>query len=258
MDKLIARHNYKYLSWQEKYPLGNVKLDPDVNTTWFPLLYKLVTNKKYLNIEKELSKLTLEGKQIYPYPDLLYYAFKLVEFNRVKVVFVGQDPYFNSEKNIPQAMGLSFSIPLGITIPSSLKNIFQNMIKYDHLDSFPEHGNLEFLALQGCLFLNTALTVIDGQKNIHSQLWEWFTDEIIQILSDELNNIVFVLWGAPALKKINLINTDKHHVIISSHPSGLSCDKPLKEYPAFNNKDHFGEINKYLKDHDKQEIIYGI
>lgn len=252
------KNEYKYKSWQEKFPDSKVHLEPDVNSTWLTLFSQLTSDPKFSKIEEKLSELVKNGSIIYPYPDLVFFAFKLTQFDKLKVVFIGQDPYFNSENGIPQAMGLSFSVPIGLTIPSSLDNIFRNMIKFGHLSSMPKHGNLEFLAYQQCLFLNTALTVIDGQKNIHSSLWKWFTDEIIKQISNELDHVIFVLWGGPALEKLSLIDVDKHEVIVSSHPSGLSCNKPLKNYPAFNDFDHFDTINKLLTKYNETNIVYGL
>ena len=171
-------------------------------------------------------------------------------------------PYFNFQcvngKKYPEAMGLSFSVPVGIPIPSSLKNIYNNAIKYDHFYEYPKHGNLEFWAYQGCLLLNTALTVKEKDKNCHSKLWSKFTNYIITKISNNHEKIVFVLWGAPALSKLDLIDTDKHAVVISSHPSGLSNNSPLGKYPPFSSIDQFGQINKLLKKFGKEEIIWQI
>lgn len=255
---MLSLNNYKYKSWKEKYPDGDVNLEPDVNSTWIPLFYQLISDQRYSVIEGKLSDLVKKGVKVYPYPDLVFFAFKVTQFNKLKVVIIGQDPYFSSEEGIPQAMGLSFSVPLGIDIPSSLENIYKNMVEFGHLSSFPKHGNLEFLAYQGCLFLNTALTVTDKEKNSHAAMWKWFTDEIIKKISDGTEGIIFLLWGGPALEKLQLIDINKHDVIISSHPSGLSFSKPLKQYPPFRDNDHFGEINKLLRKQGKQEIIYGL
>jgi len=256
----VKKNQYPYKNWKQTIGNGDATIlyCPDVNTTWWPLLKTLIDDHRYKNIVETLIDLTNKNNKIYPYPELLYYAFKLTILDDLKVVILGQDPYFNSENNIPQAMGLSFSVPVGLTIPSSLDNIYKNMVKFNHINKKPAHGNLEFLAAQGCLFLNTALTVLDGQKNCHSQMWKWFTDDIIEKISEITNNIVFVLWGKPALDKLKLIDTSKHHIVISSHPSGLSCNKPLGTYPSFNDCDHFGEINKYLEKNGKQPIVYGI
>ena len=104
--------------------------------------------------------------------------------------------------------------------------------------------------------INTSLTVQHGLKNSHAKYWIPFTDKLIKYMSDKLENIIFVLWGAPALKKAKLIDCEKHHVIVSSHPSGLSYTRPLRQYKSFIQQDHFGIINKYLKQHGKQEIIW--
>jgi uracil-DNA glycosylase len=94
--------------------------------------------------------------------------------------------------------------------------------------------------------LNSALTVIKNNKNIHQDLWRWFTNGIIKYISYNKEHVVFVLWGSDAYNKLNLIDLDKHDAIITSHPSGLSANKPMKEYPAFNTFDSFGQVNKYL------------
>ena len=204
-----------------------------------------------------------DGKiKIYPYPNLLFNAFILTPLSNVKVVILGQDPYHCNEihhdKIIPQAMGLSFSVPKGMKIPSSLQNIYKNLLKYKHIEIKPNHGNLSFWAYQGCLMLNTSLTVQHSYPNSHSKYWLPFTDKIIKYISNKLNNIVFVLWGNPALNKLNLIDQNKHKIIISSHPSGLSYNKKLKNYDSFENTDHFGEINKYLKEKNKKQIIWQV
>ena len=155
-------------------------------------------------------------------------------------------------------MGLSFSVPIGIPIPSSLKNIYKNAIEYGHFFRYPDHGNLEFWAFQGVLLLNTALTVQKGHKNSHSSIWSDFTNAIIEKISNKMNGIVFVLWGAPALTKLSLIDTKKHEILISSHPSGLSNNKQLGKYPAFSSIDQFGTINKLLKKCGKEEIVWQI
>src|SRR5688500_10392851 len=127
---MLSIENYKYKSWQEKFPNGRVNLEPDINSTWLPLFWQLISDPRYSDIEKKLSDLVKKGVKIYPVPDLVYSAFKFTPFDNLKVVIIGQDPYFRSENGIPQAMGLSFSVPFGIKIPSSLDNIYNNMIKY--------------------------------------------------------------------------------------------------------------------------------
>ena len=153
-------------------------------------------------------------------------------------------------------MGLAFSVQPSIPLPSSLKNIFNNMKKFGHIKNIPTNGDLTYLAKQGCLLINSALTVFEKKANSHSKLWQWFTDYIIEYLSDNYENLIFVLWGAFAYKKNKFINTDKHKIIVSSHPSGLSYNKPMKSFPAFSDNDHFGQINEYLEKFNKPKLIY--
>jgi uracil-DNA glycosylase len=194
----------------------------------------------------------------FPYPSLVFNTFYLTPLSHVKVVILGQDPYFNLQKNIPEAMGLSFSVPLNVPIPSSLNNIFKNLLKFKHIDAIPAHGNLENWAHQGVLLLNTALTVQHKFPNSHSDEWKSFTNFIIKKISSTNNNVVFILWGNPALSKFNLIDNKKHHVIISSHPSGLSCNNKLKNYSAFVDQDHFGLANSYLISHSIKPIDWNL
>lgn len=257
---MFSVDDYKNIkSWKETYPDNKVILKfGSISTSWNGFMKDILEKTNIKELENKLSEQMKKEKSIYPYPDMLFSAFTYTNYNDVKVVIVGQDPYFKLESGVPQAMGLSFSVPVGIQVPSSLDNIYKNMLKYKHISVVPKHGNLQFLANQGCLFLNTSLSVTDNEKNSHSDIWKNFTDSIIVKLSSEKQKIVFVLWGAPAFEKYNLIDRKKHKIIVSSHPSGLSCNTPLKTYPAFNNCDHFGQINEYLKENGIQQIIYGM
>lgn len=249
--------------WLTKYKDGKIVLPRNSHDdSWSPLFDKLFIDPKMAKLEEKLSSemmMSADSYKLYPKPDYVFRSFMMTKFSEVTVVFLGQDPYFNSEKyedvDVPQAYGLSFSVMDGFSIPSSLSNIYKNLVKYGHLETEPSGGCLDFWAYQGCLMLNTALTVLDGQKKCHSSIWRWFTDEVIRYISKHRDHVVFVLWGADAYEKINLIDQDKHDVIISSHPSGMSADKPMKDYPAFNKNDHFGKINMFLKKH-KQHMIY--
>lgn len=267
MEYLLSTQNYNFKTWGEKFIDNKVKIfDLPLSEKWRNNFFKdLKKDVDCDKIESQLSNMLkkTDGKiEIFPYPELLFSAFNHTDFNKIKVVIVGQDPYFNSQcvnnKMLPEAMGLSFSVPVGIPIPSSLKNIYKNAIQYEHFYKYPTHGNLEFWAYQGCLLLNTALTVQKGHKASHCSMWADFTDTIIKNISDKKDGIVFVLWGAPALSKLNLINTKKHKVLISSHPSGLSNNKCLGKYPAFSSIDQFGTINDLLKKCGKEEIIWQI
>lgn len=251
---MLSKDDYKYESWGERFSTSKVDLGLiEIDGSWEELLAEEREKEYFERLNRYLSKclrVTSNKIKIYPYPNLVFNSLNLTPFEKIKVVILGQDPYHNNElvkdKIVPQAMGLSFSIPVGIPLPSSLSNIFKNLIKFDHIKEKPDHGNLESWADQGCLMLNTSLTVQHGYPNSHSKFWKQFTCTIISKVSRELDNVVFLLWGSPALEKLKLIDTSKHKTIISSHPSGLSCNKPLRSYKPFLEEDHFGKTNKFL------------
>lgn len=263
----LTKEKYsQYLDWDEKYPDDKVKLSYNyIDRSWKKIFDKLTSDSRFKYIEDELSR-ELEDTDgeclIYPKPDVVFKAFSYVSLEDVRVVFIGQDPYFNHElylnKKIPQAMGLCFSVPENFKQPSSLDNIYKSLVKHKHISSMPKTGNLEFWAHQGCLMLNTALTVKEKEIKCHYKIWKWFTDELIRYISSNTSGVVFVLWGLDAYSKITFIDQDKHEVVISSHPSGMSADKPMREFPAFNNLDHFGVINKKLLRLKKKPVIWKI
>ena len=239
-----------------------------VNHTWRKMLDELFADNDMVeHIENEINETLsqLDDKtMLYPKYSCIFKAFEMFSFQNTKVVFIGQDPYFNSMSvnncRVPQAYGLSFSVPSDFPIPSSLVNIYKNMLKFGHLKKMPSHGCLDSWAFQGCLMLNTSLTVIDGSnnKNCHSHVWKKFTDNVIKYISDNIDFVVFVIWGNEAVKKLQLIDLDKHYATISSHPSGLSSNKKMGSYDAFMDVDHFGKINKQLVEHNKSPIIFNI
>ena len=188
--------------------------------------------------------------KVFPYPDLVFNAFNLTPLDEVKVIIIGQDPYLNNEMEdnmiVPQAMGLSFSVPVGIKIPSSLKNIYKNLKKFGHIKTLPKHGNIESWAWQGVLLLNRALTVQAGHAKSHISGWSHFTQKAVEYISSNCDHVVFLLWGSPAQSVEECIDTTKHNVIKSSHPSGLSANSICQGTPPFNNVDHFGKTNEYL------------
>ncbi len=184
------------------------------------------------------------NKTIYPPKDQIFNAFDLSSFENTKVIILGQDPYHNEG----QAHGLSFSVPKGVSIPPSLRNIYQELLS--DLDITPsQSGNLTHWASQGVLLLNSVLTVEKNSPGSHAKSgWVDFTDTVIDILNDKKQNLVFLLWGAYAQKKAELIDQNKHLVLTAAHPSPFSAHK------GFFGCKHFSQTNDYLKMHNQQPI----
>lgn len=176
---------------------------------------------------------------ILPPPKLLFNAFNLVPFSRVKVVILGQDPYHNVERGIAQAMGLSFSVPQGVTPPPSLKNIFKEIERDLGLNP-PKSGDLSAWASEGVLLLNALLSVELNKPLSHKGFgWEIFTDRVIEILSRKREKLVFMLWGNYARGKKGLIDTRKHFILEAPHPSPLAR--------GFVGCGHFNKCNEILR-----------
>ena len=183
---------------------------------------------------------------IYPPAPLLFHAFNFTPLNKVNVVILGQDPYHGAG----QAMGLAFSVPDGVTIPPSLRNIYKE-IESDLGVEQPASGNLTNWAKQGVLLLNTTLTVEEGKAGSHQgRGWEQFTDMVITTISEEREHVVFMLWGAHAAKKADLIDEGKHLILTAPHPSALSAHR------GFFGCRHFSQCNEYLKNHAIEPIAW--
>ena len=182
----------------------------------------------------------------FPPKYLIYNAFEKCNLNDLKVVIIGQDPYHGDG----EANGLCFSVNEGIKIPPSLKNIFAEINTDFDMIFLPTNGNLERWAQQGILLLNASLTVRKDEANSHKHLkWNVFTDSLINYLSDNCENIVFLLWGSFAQKKGIKINREKHLVLECGHPSPLSANRGF----WFGNM-HFSQTNIYLKSIGKTPI----
>ncbi|XP_031496159.1 uracil-DNA glycosylase, mitochondrial-like isoform X1 [Nymphaea colorata] len=218
--------------------LGSFKLEELlVEETWLEALPGEF-QKPYMKNLCRFVECEVGGKlAIYPPPFLIFNALNSTSFDRVKVVIIGQDPYHGPG----QAMGLSFSVPQGVKMPSSLLNIFKEL-QADVGCSIPSHGNLEHWAIQGVLLLNAVLTVRQHQANSHAKRgWEVFTDAVIQTISRKKRGVVFLLWGNSAQEKTRLIDVSKHHVLKSAHPSGLSAHR------GFFGCRHFSRTNQILE-----------
>lgn len=197
-----------------------------------PLILENTTQSLFAFIEQERKTY-----EVYPKESLVFNAFKLTPFQDIKVVILGQDPYHN----VGQAHGLSFSVPDTVAFPPSLKNIFTELSTEIEGFSIPTSGDLTKWAKQGVLLLNAILTVRAHEASSHQKRgWEEFTDLIIQQISNELEHVVFILWGAFAHKKSKLIDSSKHLVIKSAHPS------PLSVYRGFWGSKPFSKANDYL------------
>lgn len=184
------------------------------------------------------------GKTIFPPPNEVFSAFALTDFENVKVVILGQDPYHG----LNQAHGLAFSVKVGIEPPPSLVNIYKELAT-DVGFQIPQHGYLVDWAKQGVLLLNTVLTVEQGKAHSHAEIgWERFTDKVIEQLNSHRENLVFLLWGSHAQKKGRFIDRHKHCVLTAPHPS------PLSAYRGFLGCRHFSQANAYLRANGIEEI----
>lgn len=214
--------------------------------SWSKVLEEEFNKAYFINLSETVAKFYAKEKnRVFPPEEFIFRAFYLCSFNAVKVVILGQDPY----PTYGNANGLSFSVADSVkVIPKSLKNIFLE-VENDLASNFPKNGNLERWAKQGVLLLNSILTVEEGRPNSHKEIgWEQFTDSIINKLSTEKLNLVFLLWGTKALAKKEMIDCNKHLVLIAPHPS------PLSAYRGFFGCKHFSKTNQYFQKIGKTEI----
>lgn len=209
--------------------------DVQIEESWKQVLSEEFEKPYFQHVREYLRREKQKEKIIYPPGSLIFNAFNITPFDNVKVVILGQDPYHGPH----QAMGLSFSVPQGITAPPSLKNIFKE-IQNDLGVPPPDHGDLTHWAEQGVFLLNAMLTVERGKAGSHQNIgWQTFTDAVIKKISDLKDGIVFLLWGKFAQSKAPLINQLKHHVLQSAHPSPLAGNR-------FFDNHHFSRTNELL------------
>ena len=203
------------------------------------------------NIGEFIKTFTIQILNVFQMKKDVLNAFKYFKLQDTNVVILGQDCYINSIKKdgieIPQANGLAFSVNKEHKIPPSLKNIYKEMAESINDFTIPNDGDLTYLAKQGVL-LNCALTVKKGSSNSYAKIWKSVTDKIIKYISDNNDNIVFILWGNFAKSKVELINTDKHCIIEGRHPSPLSARYNKKgTEESFFGHNYFNRCNDYLK-----------
>ena len=207
----------------------------DIQNDWTELL-KPEFEKPYFKQLAQTVNTAYKTQTAYPPAKLVFNAFKLCSLAQVKVVIIGQDPYHQ----VGQANGLCFSVNDGIRIPPSLMNIFKELKTDIPNFELPQSGNLEKWAAQGVLLLNAILTVEAGKPGSHKDYnWQTFTDTVIKLLSDQKENLVFLLWGNFAMAKRELIDGNKHFILTAAHPS------PLARGAYFGSK-HFSKTNNYL------------
>ncbi|AUS06622.1 uracil-DNA glycosylase [Pseudotamlana carrageenivorans] len=216
----------------------------EIHSSWKPYLVNEF-EKPYFQTLEDFVASEYKNHACYPPKNEIFNAFDACPFEDVKVVILGQDPYHA----FGQANGLCFSVNDGVKHPPSLVNIFKE-IETDLDKAYPITGNLERWAKQGALLLNATLTVRAHEAGSHQKKgWEHFTDAVIKTVSDKKENVVFLLWGGYAKKKVKLIDGKKHKIITSGHPSPLSANRGY----WFGNK-CFSTTNTYLHDIGKKEI----
>ncbi|WP_174734732.1 uracil-DNA glycosylase [Mesobacillus harenae] len=220
---------------------------PEITNNWKPIIEKEM-EKPYFRKLRGFLEDQYAHEVVYPAKEDIFNALKYVDFKKVKVVILGQDPYHGPG----QAHGLSFSVQPQEQIPPSLKNIFKEL-QTDLGCDIPNNGYLKKWADQGVLLLNTVLTVRKSEAHSHRDKgWELFTDQLIAHLNERENPVIFILWGKPAQSKLKIINTNKHLAITSPHPSPLSARR------GFFGSRPFSKVNEYLRELNEKEIDWQI
>ena len=218
-----------------------------LNNQWDELLCEEFKKEYYLKL-REFLKIEYANYRIFPSMYDIFNALKYTDYKDVKVVILGQDPYHE----IGQAHGLCFSVLDHVPLPASLKNIFKELAT-DLNIPYPKTGNLTKWAKQGVLLLNTVLTVREHYANSHKNKgWEIFTNQVIELLNQRDESIIFVLWGNDAKQKKSLITNPKHFILTASHPS------PLSAFNGFFGCKHFSKINEILQKNHQLPIDWSL
>ena len=219
-----------------------LKINSIISEKWKKILHSEFSKGYFKSLNNFLIE-EYKNYTVYPKKEHIFAAINKTEFEKVKIVIIGQDPYHG--KN--QANGIAFSVNDNITNPPSLKNILKELA--DDLNKDTKHVNLVDWANQGVLLLNSILTVRESFPRSHKNKgWEVFTDFLIESLVNERKNLIFIIWGAQAKKKIKSINLTNHYILESPHPS------PLSSYRGFFGCKHFSKANKILRNLNKKEI----
>lgn len=218
-----------------------------IGNEWDEILKEEFSKEYFYNLLCNVNKVYQE-RTVFPKKEQVFNAFRYTPYNKLKVVILGQDPYHG----VGEAEGLSFSVPLGIKKPPSLINIFKEL----HADlgiEMPVNGSLHQWAKEGVLLLNAVLTVIkDNPASMRNMGWETFTDNVIKIINAKEEPVVFILWGAFARSKKNLITNPHHLIIESAHPS------PLSAYNGFFGSRPFSKTNNFLRERNIEPINWEI
>lgn len=208
----------------------------NINNDWQKIIESEIKKEYFNNLIKYLCK-EYNNSTVYPPKNQIFKALALTPFKNIKIVILGQDPYYKPN----QANGLSFSVNKGVKLPPSLKNIYKEL-ENDLNISTPNHGDLTQWAKEGVLLLNSTLTVENSKPNSHKDIgWQKFTDYIIKSINEKNDPVVFMLWGGFAISKSYLVNENIHKVLTAPHPS------PLSAYRGFFNCKHFSKANNFLK-----------
>ncbi len=219
-----------------------------LHSSWKILLKDEFKKEYFKNLESFLTQEEQNQEVIYPPKENIFEALNQTPLNKVRVVLIGQDPYHGEG----QAHGLSFSVLEEVKIPPSLRNIYKEIADDLKLE-IPLHGNLTSWAREGVLLLNDVLTVRKSEAASHQKKgWEIFTNKIIELVDSECENVVFILWGSGAQKKAKKVDTTKHFIIKSVHPS------PLSSYRGFFGSKPFSQCNHYLRTNGLEEINWNI
>lgn len=226
---------------QKQAILDNVRLPED----WKLALEDELTSDNMDDLREFLKQAYQSNASIYPPANLMFNAFNLTPLSNVKVVILGQDPYHRPG----QAMGLSFSVPKTIPKPPSLNNVLKEMAD-DIGTSYSKHGDLTYWSQQGVLLLNSSLTVAEGEPLSHQNKgWEQFTTAAIDVVNEQTEHTVFILWGSKAQKAGKFIDTDKHLILTAVHPSPLAANRG-----GFFGSKPFSKTNDYLVQHGQTPI----